>query len=216
MTVLPFNRRRAVALLGAIGLLAGAPMALAQSPGAAPAPEVPATATAPRVLGSPDAPIEVIEYASLTCHHCATFHNEVLPQVKKELIDTGKIRIVYRDFPLDRAALDAAVLARCVPPGRYFAILSVLFAKQDDWSHAKDPRESLTRYGLLAGLPKETFQACLDDQALSDAILQSRLDGAEKHQIDSTPSFVIDGKTHKGVLSYEAFLNALRPLLPPS
>ncbi|KAA0684955.1 DsbA family protein [Azospirillum brasilense] len=216
MTAHPFNRRQAVALLGAIGLLGGAPMALAQSPATAPAPAVPATATTPRVLGSPDAPVEVVEYASLTCHHCATFHNEVLPQVKKELIDTGKIRIVYRDFPLDRAALDAAVLARCVPPGRYFAILPVLFAKQDDWSHAKDPRESLTRYGLLAGLPKETYQACLDDQVLGDAILQSRLDGAEKHQIDSTPSFVIDGKTHKGVLSYEAFLNVVRPLLPPS
>lgn len=198
--------------LGAIGIL----LVASTAPASAQTPAVPSSATSPRVLGSPDAPVEVIEYASLTCHHCATFHNEVLPQVKKELIDTGKIRIVFRDFPLDRAAFEAAVMARCVDPGRYFPVLSVLFAKQDDWSHAKTPVEQLTRYGMLAGLAKETYQACLNDKALGDSIFQSRLEGSEKHQVDSTPSFVIGGKTHKGVLSYEAFLKAVQPLLPPT
>lgn len=212
----PFRRLHlaVITVLGAAGLLIVASAASAQTAGDSPM--VPATAMTSRVLGSPDAPVEVIEYASLTCHHCATFHNEVLPQVKKELIDTGKIRIVYRDFPLDRAAFEAAVMARCVDPGRYFPVLSVLFSKQDDWSHAKVPVEHLTRYGMLAGLAKETYQACLNDKALGDSIFQSRLEGSEKHQIDSTPSFVIGGKTHKGVLSYEAFLKAVQPLLPPS
>lgn len=210
MFSLPLTRRTLAALAGATGLTILAAPALGQTPA------VPATATAPRVLGSLEAPVEVIEYASLTCHHCATFHNEVLPQVKKELIDTGKIRLVYRDFPLDRAAFQAAIMARCVDPSRYFAVLSVLFAKQDDWSHAKEPLENLGRYGTLAGLSKDTLQACQDDKALGDAVLQSRMTGEQQHGVDSTPSFVIGGKTHKGVLSYEAFLKAVQPLLPPS
>jgi protein-disulfide isomerase len=140
-------------------------------------PAVPQTATAPRVLGSPDAPVEVIEYASLTCHHCATFHNEVLTQVKKELIDTGKVRLVYRDFPLDRMSLEAATLARCLPPERYFPVLSLLFAKQEDWSHAKDPVEALARIGTLAGLSRPAYDACRADKALQDSIVPVPLRG---------------------------------------
>ncbi|KAA0577778.1 DsbA family protein [Azospirillum sp. B21] len=185
----------------------------AQTPTAVTA-AVPATATMPRVLGDPQAPVEVIEYASLTCHHCATFHNTVLPQVKQELVDTGKIRIVYRDFPLDRSGVEAATLARCVTPERYFPLLSVLFAKQDDWSHAKDPVEVLARLGALAGLSRTAYDACRNDQALQDAILQSRLDGERLHGVNSTPSFVIGGKTYKGVLPFEDFKKAVTPLLP--
>lgn len=178
------------------------------------APAVPASATAPRVLGSPDAPVEVIEYASLTCHHCATFHNEVLPQVKKEFIDTGKVRIVYRDFPLDRVGLEAATMARCLPPERYFPVLSLLFAKQEDWSHAKDPIEPLARVGALAGLSRQAYDACRADKALQDSIVQSRYEGEQKHGVDSTPSFVIDGNTLKGVLRFEEFKKTVEPLLP--
>lgn len=204
--MLPFTRLRRFLVVAAF---AGtfAPAAYAQ---------VPETASAPRVLGSLDAPVEVIEYASLTCHHCATFHNEVLPQIKKELVDTGKVRIVFRDFPLDRAAFEAAAMARCLEPSRYFPMLSMLFAKQDDWSHAEKPVEHLTRYGMLAGLTGQAYQACLADKALGDSILQSRMDGEKRHQVSSTPSFVIGGKTYKGVLKYEDFLNAVQPLLPPS
>lgn len=170
--------------------------------------DTPLLATAEQVLGDPNAPVEVIEYASLTCHHCASFHNEVLPQVKKELVDTGKIRIVFRDFPLDRSAFQAAILTRCVAPNRYFPLVSMLFAKQDDWSHAKDPLEALSRYGALAGLPKESFQACLADKALGDSILQSRMDGERKYSIESTPSFVIGGKMLKGVQKFDDFKKA--------
>jgi protein-disulfide isomerase len=179
-------------------------------------PAVPQTATAPRVLGSPDAPVEVIEYASLTCHHCATFHNEVLTQVKKELIDTGKVRLVYRDFPLDRMSLEAATLARCLPPERYFPVLSLLFAKQEDWSHAKDPVEALARIGTLAGLSRPAYDACRADKALQDSIVQSRFEGEQKHGVESTPSFVIGGKTYKGVLPLDEFKKAVEPLLPKS
>jgi len=197
-------------------ILFAAPLAVWLTAGAVPAqtPAVPATATAPRVLGDPQAPVEVIEYASLTCHHCANFHTTVLPQVKQALVDTGKIRIVYRDFPLDRASLEAATLARCVTPERYFPLLSVLFSKQDDWSHAKDPVEALARLGALAGLSRAAYDACRNDKALQDAILQSRMDGERLHGVESTPSFVIGGKTHKGVLPFEDFQKAVAPLLP--
>ena len=200
------NRTLRAAVLAASCLFAGT--ALAQPPA------VPQTATAPRVLGSPDAPVEVIEYASLTCHHCASFHNDVLPQVKKELIDTGKVRLVYRDFPLDRVALEGAILARCLPPERYFPVLSILFAKQDDWSHAKDPVEPLARIGTLAGLSRSAYDACRANKALQDSIVQSRFEGENKHGVESTPSFVIGGKTYKGVLAFDAFKEAVEPLLP--
>lgn len=200
------SRPLRAAVLAASCLFAGA--ALAQTPA------VPQTATAPRVLGSPDAPVEVIEYASLTCHHCASFHNDVLPQVKKELIDTGKVRLVYRDFPLDRVALEGAILARCLPPERYFPVLSILFAKQDDWSHAKDPVEPLARIGTLAGLPRSAYDACRADKALQNSIVQSRFEGENKHGVKSTPSFVIGGKTYKGVLAFDAFKKTVEPLLP--
>jgi protein-disulfide isomerase len=162
------------------------------------------------------APVEVIEYASLTCHHCATFHTEILPQVKKELIDTGKVRLVYRDFPLDRIALEAATLARCVAPERYFPILTVLFSKQEDWSHAKDPVEALARIGTLAGLSRPAYDACRADKALQDSIVQSRFEAEQKHGVESTPSFVIGGKTYKGVLPLDQFKKAVEPLLPKS
>ena len=203
---MPLSRTLRATVLAASCLLSGA--ALAQTPA------VPQTATAPRVLGSPDAPVEVIEYASLTCHHCATFHNEVLPQVKKEFIDTGKVRLVYRDFPLDRVGLEAATMARCLPPERYFPVLSLLFAKQDDWSHAKDPIEPLARIGALAGLSRQAYYACRADKALQDSIVQSRYEGEQKHGVDSTPSFVIDGNTLKGVLRFEEFKKTVEPLLP--
>ena len=201
--------RTLTAAMTASFLLAGA--ALAQQ-----ASTVPVTATTPRVLGSPDAPVEVIEYASLTCHHCASFHNEVLPQVKKEFIDTGKVRLVYRDFPLDRVGLEAATMARCLPPERYFPVLSLLFAKQDDWSHANDPIEPLARIGALAGLSRQAYDACRADKALQDSIVQSRFEGEQKHGVDSTPSFVIGGKTLKGVLRFEEFKKTVEPLLPKS
>jgi protein-disulfide isomerase len=205
---MPLSRTLRAAVLAASCLLSGA--ALAQTP------VVPQTATAPRVLGSPDAPVEVIEYASLTCHHCATFHTDVLPQVKKELIDTGKVRLIYRDFPLDRIALEAATLARCVAPERYFPILAVLFSRQEDWSHAKDPAEALARIGTLAGLSRPAYDACRADKALQDSIIQSRFEGEQKHGVESTPSFVIGGKTYKGVLALDEFKKAVGPLLPKS
>ena len=105
-------------------------------------------------------------------------------------------------------------MARCLPPERYFPVLSLLFAKQDDWSHAKDPIEPLARIGALAGLSRQAYYACRADKALQDSIVQSRYEGEQKHGVDSTPSFVIDGNTLKGVLRFEEFKKTVEPLLP--
>lgn len=153
------------------------------------------------VLGKADAPITIIEYASLTCPHCARFHAETLPQLKAEFIDTGKAKLIYRDFPLDQVAFAGAVLARCGGPDKYFTFLSVLFAQQGQWAASSDPKASLTQIGRLGGVSSDQFEACLADKALADQILNSRLEGNQKHNVNSTPTFIIGGKTYAGALS---------------
>src|SRR5438128_6933423 len=110
-----------------------------------------------RVLGNPDAPITIVEYASLTCPHCAHFANDVLPDIKKKWIDTGKAKLVLRDFPLDEPALRAAMIARCAPPDRYYAFADTFFAAQEKWVTARDYRDSLARLAKLGGMSKDEF-----------------------------------------------------------
>lgn len=165
-----------------------------------------------RVLGKPDAPITIIEYASLTCPHCAMFHKDILPKVKAAYIETGKAKLIYRDFPLDQIALKAAALARCAPTDRYFAFLDVLFQQQDSWASAPDPMVPLARIGRLGGLSEAQFKGCMDDQALADSILASRLVGARDMQVDSTPTIFVNGKKAQGVRSFEDLDAVLKPL----
>jgi protein-disulfide isomerase len=169
-----------------------------------------------QILGDPDAPVTIIEYASLTCPHCAQFHTEVLPELKERYIDPGKIRLIYRDFPLDQMALTAAALAHCAGPERYFSMLDVLFETQSNWARADNPVTALKRLGKLGGLTEEEMQACLSDQELTDGILQTRLEGQNQYDIGSTPTFVIDGKTYSGSLDVEGFSELLDPLLDQS
>lgn len=166
------------------------------------------------VLGKADAPITIIEYASLTCPHCARFEAEVLPQLKKEYIDTGKAKLIFRDFPLDQLAFGGAVLARCGGPEKYFTFLNVLFAQQRQWAGAPDPKAALTQIGRLGGVSSEQFEKCLADKALGDYILNSRLEGNQKFNVNSTPTLIINGKTEAGAPSMEELrkkLDALKP-----
>jgi protein-disulfide isomerase len=167
-------------------------------------------------LGDPEAPVTIIEYASLTCPHCAQFHNEVLPQLKERYIDPGKVRLIYRDFPLDQQALTAAALAQCAGSDRYFSFLDALFETQASWAVADDYVAALKRLGRLGGLTEEQMDACLADRALSDGILKTRLDGQNQYQIGSTPSFVIDGKTYAGARDIEELGTLIDPLLDGS
>ena len=188
-----------------VGLtLAGASPALAQAP-----PPVDASALAvtgeDRVLGKPDAPIAIIEYASLSCPHCAHFATEVLPKLREKWIDPGKVKLVLRAFPLDEVALRAEMVARCAPPERYFPLVETLFGTQDKWVVAKDWHAALERIALLGGIGKKEFDTCLGDKALEDQVAQSRLTAAQQLGVNSTPTFFINGVKYDGDPTFEAF-----------
>jgi protein-disulfide isomerase len=156
----------------------------------------------------------MIEYASMTCPHCAAFHNETLPELKTKYIDTGKVRLIFRDFPLDDTAVQASIIAHCAGPDRALTFISALFASQERWARSADPVASLRQLGKLGGLSDERMDACLADRALADSILQMRLDGEREHEIQSTPSFLINGTLHAGNQGVEGFSEILDPLLP--
>jgi protein-disulfide isomerase len=169
-----------------------------------------------QALGDPNAPVTMIEYASLTCPHCAHFHNEVLPDLKERYIETGKVRLVYRDFPLDERALMAATLAHCAGPERYFGFLDVLFQTQNGWARADDPVAALKKLGKLGGMSDEQMEQCLADQELADGILQTRLDGQNQHDVRSTPTLVINDEVYAGSRSIEELSAVIDPLLSDS
>ena len=189
-------------LLAAVALLGLAGVAMAETPVLGDVP-----------LGNPNAPVTVIEYASLTCPHCAHFNDVTMPEVKKKLIDTGKIQLIYRDFPLDQMAVRAAMLARCGGASSYHGFIDVLFRQQIEWAAAKDPNAALRQIGRLGGISDKAFDACMADKQVEDAVLNSRLQAQQKYQIDSTPSFVIGGKVHAGALSFDEFDKLVEPLI---
>jgi protein-disulfide isomerase len=164
-------------------------------------------------IGAPDAPVTVIEYASLTCHHCATFQAETLPELKKRYIDTGKVRLVFRDFPLNEEALKAAKVAHCAGPERHAAFVDVFLRQHDSWAQARDTTAALKQLAKLGGLGEQAVDACLADKALEDAILSARLEGQQKYGVKSTPTFVIGGRIYSGNKSIEEFAAILDPLL---
>ncbi|HEY9550054.1 MAG TPA: DsbA family protein [Kiloniellaceae bacterium] len=159
----------------------------------------------PRVEGDPKAKLTMLEYSSLTCPHCAAFHNGALPQIRETYIETGKLKLEMRDFPLDQYALRAAAMARCAPESRYFPLLDMLFKQQANWTSAEDPIAAIKQIGRLAGIRGETADACMSDEALLDGILKIRLGGQQDHDISSTPTFVIGTEKVVGAQPFEAF-----------
>ncbi|WP_158747070.1 DsbA family protein [Acidisphaera sp. L21] len=159
-----------------------------------------------RILGKADAPVTMQEWFSLTCTHCAAWGKEVFPEVKAKLIDTGKLRYIYRDFPLDQVALTAAMVARALPPERYEAFVSTLLASQDRWAFARDinPTDEIFKRAALAGMPRALFDTTVADQPLKTAILAEQQGGADKYKVDSTPTFIINEKAYSGEQPYEA------------
>jgi protein-disulfide isomerase len=187
-------------------------------PAPAAAQQPPADRLAPRregddfAMGHPDAPVVVIEYASLTCPHCARFHADVLPQVKAKYIDAGIVKFVYRDFPLDRVALQAAQVARCLPPERYFGLLDVLFRQQEQWTAGRDAGamiERVKQYATLAGLPRDRAAACAEDAEQQAKLVAVAQAGEKQYGVSSTPTLVINGKRHAGGSSFEEVDRAL-------
>ena len=156
-------------------------------------------------LGKADAKITVIEYASLSCPHCARFNSDVFPQIKANYIDKGLVRWVYRDYPLNRPAYQAAVLTHCTSPLRYFGLVDQLFKSQDFWATQQDALPQLHQIGITDGVTAEAFDACLKDQALQDKILSRLKEASDKYKVDATPSFIVQGELHSGEISYDDF-----------
>jgi len=195
----------------ALLVLAGPSPALAQ---AAPTPSSPPPAAVvehplaltpdDRILGQKDAPVTIVEYASLTCPHCAHFATDVLPRLKEKWIDTGKARLVLRDYPLDEPALRAAMIARCASAARFYAFVDTFFRDQTQWVMAKDYKAALARLALLGGMKKSEFDSCLANKSIEDQVLQSRLVATQQLKVDSTPTFFINGNKFDGAPELEA------------
>lgn len=162
---------------------------------------------AERVIGRPDAPVTVIEYFSLTCGHCAAFHRDTWPRVKSQLVDTGRVKMIWRDFPLDQVALNAAQVARALPADRYEGFISTLFQTQDRWAFNRnsDPRTELARIAALAGMSREAFDAAWTDQALARGILEVRVKAQQEHNVNSTPTFVFGSRVVPGNMPFDRF-----------
>ena len=165
-----------------------------------------------RTLGDADAPVTIVEYASLTCGHCANFHNQTLPAIKEKYIDTGKARLVFREFPFDPRAEAGFMLARCADD-KYFAMVDVLFKQQDNWAFVDNARDALLQISRLAGFSQESFEACLTDQKLLDDVRAVRTRGANDFGVDATPTFFINGNKYSGALKVDEMSAVIDSLL---
>jgi protein-disulfide isomerase len=197
----------------ALGLVVGPVLAqrlalVAPAPPAAEKPEEEASADVAweeRSLGDASAPVTIYEYASLTCGHCAAFHALVLPHVKSTLIDTGKARLVYRDFPLNAGAVKAATLARCMPEGRFFPFIASLYQTQQNWAHDEDVEGALVKLAALAGLDENRARACMNHQALELKTVELMREAQMKYRLNSTPSFVFYDDKGEQIKDYKPF-----------
>ncbi|HEX3181503.1 MAG TPA: DsbA family protein [Beijerinckiaceae bacterium] len=198
--------------LGAAGLIEVAP-ALAQN-ARVDVEQLMAEGALPDVVeGQANAPVTVVEYASMTCSHCAAFATKVYPTLKSKYIDTGKAKLILREFPLDPLATAGFMLARCSGDKRE-AMIELLFAQQKNWAFVDKPLDGLLNVVKQTGMTQETFERCLKDQALYDKINMVRDRGAEKFGVNATPTFFINGKRVSGEMTVEQLDKEIAPLLP--
>ena len=204
------------ALVAAASFLASAPLALAQTveelmrPG--PLPDL--------VQGKADAPVTIIEYASMTCPHCANFHKTTYQALKTKYIDTGKVRFIFREFPLDELAVAASMMARCAgkdASAKAMALIDVLFASQEKWAGSRtNPVPILQQIGKQAGMTEKAFDECLKDQTLYNNIMAVRERASKEYKVESTPTLFVNGKLQKGGATIEDLDKLIVPLLPKS
>ena len=164
---------------------------------------------ADKVMGSPDAPVTMIEYASLNCPHCARFHEETLPAIKKAYLDTGKVRLVFRDFPLSNRALAASMVARCAGPVRYFALVALFFREQLDWIQAPDGLAALKKVAKQVGMSADQVDACVRNDDLKQGLRKVADEAGQKQGVDSTPTFFIDGEKLEGEQPFKNFQDVI-------
>lgn len=221
MNPIALPRRAAIALLG-LGLVAGG-LAVTSGPIFADAKgptEVPVEDLmkvgdlAELAAGPADAKVTIVEYASMTCGHCKTFHTTVYPALKTKYVDTNKVRFIFREFPLDPRAFAASMLARCAGGDKTLPMVSALFETQADWAFVKEnPTPKLFEVAKQAGFTQDTFDKCLTDQALLDKLTASRTRASDVFGVSSTPTFFINGRRLTDAPNIEGFDKALEPLL---
>lgn len=166
-----------------------------------------------KVMGSPDAPVTVVEYASLTCSHCAHFATTTFPELKKKYIDTGKVRYILREFPLDPVSAAAFMLSRCAPPERYYDVVDLFFEKQNDWAFTNRPLDSLNAMAKQIGFSQQEFEACLTNQSLLDGVNAVKDRGNKEFGVNATPTFFINGEIARGAISIDEFDKIVEPML---
>lgn len=155
-------------------------------------------------MGDANAPVTIVEYMSMTCPHCANFHANTFKDIQKNYIETGKVRFIMREFPFDPRAAAAIMLARCAPEEQFFPLVDMFFQQQSAWARAEDARAALLKLTKLAGFTQETFNTCLTNQQLLDDVTEVRNRGANDFGIQSTPSFIVNGKRYSGDMSVES------------
>lgn len=212
------SRRAALAGIAA-ATLALAPAAHAQrkdGPAEVPVEELMKPGDLPELsVGSPDAKVVIVEYASLTCGHCATFHNKVLPELKAKYLDTGKARLIMRQFPLNNVDAAAMMLTRCVAPDKTIALIDTFYHTQAEWAFKEgNPVPRLFEMAKQAGFTQETFDKCLTDQPLLDKLTAMRTRASEKFGVAATPTFFINGKRLQASPTLPEFDKVIEPLLP--
>jgi protein-disulfide isomerase len=207
----------ALSLTGLAALTGFSPLRLIGSAMAQSAPDVAKPVSLPDMaIGPKDAAVTITEFASMTCPHCAAFNAEVFPKIKSTYIDTGKIRYIFREFPLDIKAAAGSMLARCIAKddaAKYFAVVDILFRQQVQWAYQGSTTDGLGRIGKQAGLSQDQVDSCLKDQALLDKIAADQKYASEVLKVDSTPTFFINGEKIKGETSIEEFEKKIDPLL---
>jgi len=174
------------------------------------------------VHGSKDAKVTMIEYASMTCPHCAAFQAQVVPLLTKDYIDTGKVKLIFREYPLDGAARMASAVARCFSGDQYFSFIDLLFANQMNWIKDFDNNQQITKEDIVegltqmarqAGMPREKVMTCGDDPANLKLVDDNWQEGQTRYNVNSTPTFIINGTSHPGEIPYDQLKAILDPLV---
>lgn len=202
-----------LAAAGSLAALPGVEPAIAQSSVAAEINVPPPLGD--RVLGKDDAPVTVIEYASMTCPHCAHFAETTYPELKKRYIDTGKVKYIFREFPLDPLAAGASMLARCAEKDKFYPLIETLFQRQSTWAVQK-PIPPLLAIAKQAGFTEQSFNACLSNQKMLDDIQAEQKRATDKFGVNSTPTIFVNGKKQVGASTIEDLAKVIDPLLPKS
>ena len=206
--------RRAMLAAG-LGLGLVAPVLAQQQPATAPIKDVmQAGPLGDRILGKADAPVTIVEYASFTCPHCASFHTETLPKLKEKYIDSGKVRLIFREFPFDPMATAISMITRCAPEQRYFPLADLYFRQLDALRASQKPLDDLLATARQAGFTQESFEACLKNQSVYDGVNAVKKHGADVLGVNSTPTFFINGQRVNGARSIEEMDKLIEPLLP--